>query len=169
MIFIPLSLVMYLMVLFGLGGVIAGISEGEPIVVFAGLLLAAGGSVWIYFKHRTPPAKGGADPQPVAQIPAQGIIGTGGEFLHNRIPVPDRIRIGRDPRQCQLIFGKMAAGISSLHCEVVNRGGTMQLIDRGSKYGTIVRSNKLEANVPVDLRPGDDFYLGSKRNSFRVY
>jgi len=106
--------------------------------------------------------------QPPQVGSAKGIVGTGGQFRGDSIPIADRIAIGRDPARCHVIFDKMAQGVSSLHCELKNINGVMQLTDRGSSYGTFVGSKKLEVNVPMDLHPGDEFYLGSKQNSFRV-
>ena len=101
--------------------------------------------------------------------PASAIVGTGGQFVGDNIPVPDRITLGRDPKRCNVVFQTKAAGVSALHCEIINVGGTMQLTDRGSSYGTFLASGvKLDANRPYDLHPGDSFYLGAKENSFRV-
>ena len=111
-------------------------------------------------------------PAPAAAVqhsPASAILGTGGQFLNDKIAVTDQIIIGRDPKRCNLVFQNKAAGVSSLHCELKNVGGAMQLTDRGSSYGTFLAGGtKLEANKPIDLHPGDSFYLGSKENSFRV-
>lgn len=97
------------------------------------------------------------------------ITGVRGYFLNNSVPVKDTIRIGRDSRRCHLIYPEKEPGISSLHCEVVNMGGTANLIDRGSTYGTyLADGTRLGPNQPYALRPGTEFYIGTKENVFRV-
>jgi hypothetical protein len=99
-----------------------------------------------------------------------GIRGTGGQFNTTSFPVSDRIAVGRDPARCAVIFQPQTAGVSSLHCEIIRQGDVLQLVDRGSSYGTFLESGqKLSANVPVSLNAGQGFYLGDKRNSFTVY
>ena len=48
-------------------------------------------------------------------------------------------------------------------------GGTANLIDRGSTYGTyLADGTRLGPNQPYALRPGTEFYIGTKENVFRV-
>jgi hypothetical protein len=111
-----------------------------------------------------------APPQPSSSARRlTGIRGTGGQYNIMAFPVKDCIAIGRDPERCNIIFAPQTNGVSSRHCEIVRVGDGLQLVDRGSSYGTFVGGAKLSANVPSDLRAGDAFYLGDKRNSFVVY
>lgn len=97
------------------------------------------------------------------------LTGVKGYFLNNSVPVKDTIRIGRDSRKCHLIFSEKEPGISSLHCEVTNIGGTANLTDRGSTYGTyLADGTRLGPNQPYPLMPGAEFYIGTKENMFRI-
>jgi hypothetical protein len=97
------------------------------------------------------------------------ITGIDGYFANNSITITDHIKMGRDSNRCNLVFPPKAVGVSSLHCELINVGGHLELIDRGSTYGTFLgNGTKLEANVPHQLKAGDSFYLGVQENKFRV-
>ncbi|MDR1217970.1 MAG: FHA domain-containing protein, partial [Oscillospiraceae bacterium] len=98
-----------------------------------------------------------------------GVRGTGGQYNTMSFPVNDRIAIGRDPARCGVIFAPQTNGVSSFHCEIVRVGAGLQIIDRGSSYGTFVGGAKLSVNTPSELRAGDSFYLGDRRNSFVAY
>ena len=100
---------------------------------------------------------------------ADGIRGTGGQYNTMSFPVPDRALVGRDPERCSIVFAAHTNGVSALHCEITRVDTGLQICDRGSSYGTFLGETKLTVNVPVDIKPGDTFYLGDKRNSFVVY
>jgi len=120
-------------------------------------------------KNSTPVLEPAPAPTPDA-IVSRGIVGTGDQYKNNQFSIDDRVAIGRDPKRCHIVFDKKSAGVSGLHCELMNVSGAIQLIDRGSSYGTFMQSGKkLEVNVPETLHPGDGFYLGSHSNSFKVY
>jgi S1-C subfamily serine protease len=148
-----------------------------PISIIVTGVIVVGAAAFFVTKSR----KGGAPSaqyqtaQPVAPVfPApgtrvQGIRGTGGQYNTMSFPINDRMVIGRDPARCGVIFTPQTPGVSSLHCEIIRVGAGLQIIDRGSSNGTFVGGAKLQTNVPTDLKAGDSFYLGDKRNSFVVY
>lgn len=114
-------------------------------------------------------------PQSVYNNPIQGpsgvlqITGTSGFFANNSFPVIDRIKIGRDTTRCNVVFPPKTTGVSSLHCEVIYTGGHLELLDRGSTYGTFLgNGTKLSVNMPYPLQIGESFYLGVPENQFRV-
>ena len=113
-----------------------------------------------------PFGNGEASPS-VSAIPY--VIGIKGLYLGNSIPVKDSVQIGRNSSQCQLVYPKQAPGISALHCELKNVGGNLQLIDRGSAYGTFLgNGTRLLPNVPHTLQIGDVFYLATPNEAFQV-
>lgn len=60
-------------------------------------------------------------------------------------------------------------GVSREHCRVYWNQGTLMLMDVGSSYGTALEGKgKLQANIPVALKCGDVFYVGSREQAFRV-
>jgi len=114
----------------------------------------------------------GTDRRPAAHAPAvnlQGIRGTGGRFNKMALPINGRATLGRDPAQCSILFPEQTKGVSSLHCEITRIGNGLQIIDRGSRYGTFINGAKMRPNVPLNLKAGDNFFLGDKHNSFVAY
>jgi hypothetical protein len=108
-------------------------------------------------------------PPPPTPVKLNGSRGTGGQYNTNSFPINDRIAIGRDSSRCSIVFEPNTNGVSGFHCEIVRVGNGLQLIDRGSTYGTFLNGTKLQVNVPADLRVGSSFYLGAERNSFAAY
>jgi len=98
-----------------------------------------------------------------------GIRGIAGQYNTISFPIADKIVIGRNPAICNVLFSPGATGISSRHCEIIRIGNVLQVIDKGSSYGTFVRNEKLTANSPMQIRQGDIIYLGDESNSFVVY
>lgn len=98
------------------------------------------------------------------------IEGEFGVFKSTRYKVDRSITIGCGS-QNKLAMPEGTAGVSHKHCVVTpgNHTGEIQLMDLGSKYGTFLgNGQKLTPNVPVVLRRGDRFWLGSKDQTFRV-
>lgn len=93
----------------------------------------------------------------------------GGALQGMTFPISSRVVIGRDPKQCSIIYPKDAHGISSVHCAAEpTADGQIILIDLGSTYGTMAGGQQLTAGKGVTLQPGDAFTLGGKENVFEV-
>lgn len=78
--------------------------------------------------------------------------------------------MGRNAARCNIVFPTDAAGISSMHCEVIYDSSTNSVIvkDLGSTYGTFaVDGRKLEAQQMAMLHTGDSFTIGNQ-NTFLV-
>ena len=110
---------------------------------------------------------------PAQGVPATGeipyITGVKGIYQGNSFPVRDSVLVGRDEKRCQLIYPQGTPGVSSVHCELKNIGGALQIIDRGSAYGTFLSSGeRLPANLPRMLQIGDVFYLATPSQTFQV-
>ncbi len=79
------------------------------------------------------------------------------------------INIGRDPGRCQLVFPEREPGVSRLHCMVLQKGNSIELVDLNSSNGTFLSNGyRLTPNVPVSLRSGDSFYVGNPSNVISV-
>lgn len=81
------------------------------------------------------------------------------------------VLIGRDPANCKLVYAAGTAGVSGRHCSVSydESAGVFILTDLRSTYGTfLMTGQKLNANVPYRLKPGESFYVGDKANVIRV-
>ena len=77
--------------------------------------------------------------------------------------------IGRNPDKCKIVFPLDAEGVSGIHCQVYFEQNKLQLMDLGSTYGTYVgKGLKIDSEVPVELKDGDVFCLGSEKNKFCV-
>lgn len=97
------------------------------------------------------------------------LVATRGIFAGQKFGVADRLLMGRDPRRCQIIFPEKTPGVSGLHCEVARTQSGIELIDKGSTYGTFLQDGtKLRVGQPYYLGQGDAFYLGGRENYFKV-
>lgn len=104
-------------------------------------------------------------------VPAQElrIQGQTGAFAGRRFSINGQMRIGRDPAANDLVYPNGVPGISGRHCAVTLSAGQVTLTDLGSSYGTFLAGGrKLTPNQPVPLRVGDQFYLGSEKESFVI-
>lgn len=81
----------------------------------------------------------------------------------------ETIIIGRDARQCAIIYPDNEPGISSVHCQIKVFNGYVEITDLGSKYGTFSNEGvRYKRNCSYRLKNGDSFYLGDKKNKYIV-
>ena len=73
---------------------------------------------------------------------------------------PGVVRLGRNPTND---FCLDDATVSSRHCEIIVRDGTVRIRDLGSTNGVNVNGRRVEHAV---LKPGDELTLGLSRLSF---
>ena len=81
------------------------------------------------------------------------------------------VLIGRDPANCKLVYVEGTAGVSGRHCSISYDAATGEFIltDLRSTYGTfLLGGQKLNANMPYRLKPGESFYVGDKANLIRA-
>ncbi len=116
-------------------------------------------------------------PAPIAAQPSAAdpndsgfrIQGVSGVYANRRFSISGVVKLGRDPQSNQLSYPAGAKGISRVHCEVYVVKGQVYIRDLGSTYGTFIGDGqKLMANQPTALMPGDRFYLGSTEESFVI-
>ena len=70
---------------------------------------------------------------------------------------------------CRLVYQEGTPGVSARHCQIYfdRREGVFVVTDLGSTYGTFLGSGqRLAANQPVLLKPGDRFSLASPQETF---
>ncbi|MCD8097858.1 MAG: trypsin-like peptidase domain-containing protein [Lachnospiraceae bacterium] len=97
------------------------------------------------------------------------IQGEKGVYANRRFSIMGVVKLGRDEQANQLSYPAGTKGISRVHCEVYVADGQVYIRDLGSTYGTYVgNGQRLMANQPTPLMPGDRFYLGSPEESFVV-
>jgi len=101
---------------------------------------------------------------------SQGVrlIAVGG-YMDGRIyPVGGQeITFGRDA-SATVCFPANARGVSRQHCKIFWQNGTLMLMDSGSSYGTFTQAGKLQPMKPVPVKAGDVFYIGDKKNCFKI-
>lgn len=97
------------------------------------------------------------------------IQGVSGAFAGRRFPINGQVRIGRDPARNDLVYPANTPGVSGAHCVLTVEGGQLWLKDLGSSHGTFLAGgNRLTADQPVRLSPGDRFWLGSEKEMFQI-
>ena len=100
------------------------------------------------------------------------IIGISGQFAGQAFPVSTHgVMLGRDPSSCDFVFPSNIQGISRNHCKLQFNPQTQMFVlyDLGSSYGTFLGSGvRVPQGQPAALRAGDEFYLASRGNVFRV-
>ena len=100
------------------------------------------------------------------------IIGISGQFAGQAFPVSTHgVMLGRDPSSCDFVFPSNAKGISRNHCKLQFNPQTQMFVlyDLGSSFGTYLGSGiQVPQGQPAALRAGDEFYLATRANVFRV-
>ena len=107
---------------------------------------------------------------PVGKRPV--LLGVSGTFAGNEVKMGlDPIAIGRDPKQCQLVFPGDVTDVGRLHC-VVSFDQTRSafiLEDRNSTNGTFLGNGvRLAPGRACQIAHGGKFYLADPRNMFEV-
>lgn len=90
------------------------------------------------------------------------------QFASNKIPLDERIIIGRDSSQCNLVLTEHSQ-IGRRHCVVwFDRTNAMlNVLDCDSRNGTFTTDGtKISSAKPMMLRPGQSFYLATKELMF---
>lgn len=96
------------------------------------------------------------------------IKGVRGNYSGQEIPLRESLIFGRSSQGCDVRFPDNIRGISRTHCKIENVGGMVTITDMKSSYGTFLNGRKLMPYTPVNLKPGDTFYLGDENNMFSV-
>lgn len=146
-------------------------------IIVAAVVVVGALVVVMMTKKKKPAAAGGtaakAAPAAQPQAPKRAFIRSMA-VQHNGLAlvVGDApILIGRDPSNCKLVYAEGTAGVSGRHCSISYDAarGEFVLTDLRSTYGTfLMGGQKLNANVPYRLKPGEAFYVGDRANTIRV-
>ncbi|MBQ9747591.1 MAG: trypsin-like peptidase domain-containing protein [Clostridia bacterium] len=154
----------------GIGYVEGGDMDITWVIVIAAIVLVVlVGAAVIFFtvkgKRGTQGAKASAEP--TNQAPH--LIIRSGRLAGGRYRMTDRIVIGRDPSQCNIVYPADTAGISGVHCEINVQNGVFYLRDCKSTYGTYLGNGmKLTPGSAVVIGVGTTFYLADPENTFVV-
>ncbi|MDO5112229.1 MAG: FHA domain-containing protein [Clostridia bacterium] len=100
------------------------------------------------------------------------ITGLEGMYKGGTFPIGsgEEILLGRENRDCQIIFDKMSPEVSSRHCTIRYQASTGQyIVTDYSKNGTFMSDGtRLPAQSPMPLSAGTIIYLGSRKNTFKL-
>lgn len=100
------------------------------------------------------------------------LFGAAGHFKGNAFEVDNMpITIGRDPKECQIVFPADMASIGRKHCTLRydNTSQVFLLEDCGSRNGTFLTvGGRLQKGKPYRLQSGDKFYLSDATTMFEV-
>lgn len=70
---------------------------------------------------------------------------------------------------CDIQYPDDTRGVSRSHCQIVLQGSTLFITDLDSSCGTFIeKRGRLAPNRPIALHDGEIFYIGGKKNSFKV-
>jgi uncharacterized RDD family membrane protein YckC len=99
-------------------------------------------------------------------------IGMTGQFAGKKFYIQSQgAIIGRDAASCDFVFPDNTPGVSRNHCKISFNPQTQLFVlyDLGSSYGTFLgNGNRVSQGMPTALHAGDEFYVASRANSFRV-
>lgn len=114
-------------------------------------------------------------PQPQPNFPPQSaaanvtIIGVAGPMQGKIFSDPQRLIIGREPTQCNVVFPPRTPGVSRRHCILERRPDGVYIMDVGSSSGTFFQNGNGQ-RLPLNqwIKVTDNFYLGSPAVMFAV-
>ena len=105
-------------------------------------------------------------PMPTQQS-AVSIIGIAGAVQGQRFTDAQRLTIGRDPSQCNVVLPPRTPGVSRRHCVLERQANGVFIMDVGSMAGTFLENGQqLPPNQWVQIT--GRFYLGSPDVMFAV-
>lgn len=115
-----------------------------------------------------PPVQLLVNPTPIPQSVVT-IIGIAGPLQGKTFSDPQRLIIGREPSQCNVVFPPRTPGVSRRHCILERRQGEVYIMDVGSSSGTFFQNGNGQ-RLPLNqwIKVTDNFYLGSPNVMFSV-
>lgn len=116
--------------------------------------------------------KGSAHPGGLATGARPVLLGITGHFAGNEIRMGlEQISLGRDPRQCQLVFPQELSDIGRIHCVLRydESRNAFILTDKCSTNGTFQgNGERLVSGAACKIAHGGRFYLANSRTMFEV-
>lgn len=115
-----------------------------------------------------PPVQLLVNPTPIPQSVVT-IICIAGSLQGKTFSDPQRLIIGREPSQCNVVFPPRTPGVSRRHCILERRQGEVYIMDVGSSSGTFFQNGNGQ-RLPLNqwIKVTDNFYLGSPNVMFSV-
>ncbi len=92
----------------------------------------------------------------VSGLPGDATMASAGPALPDRVPLTDRLTLGRDP-QCDVVLP--GRDVSQAHLEITRQGNDFVLRDLVSSSGTFLNGQRISAPTPI--REGDHLRVGA--------
>ncbi len=105
---------------------------------------------------------------PVIPAARYYLRGLPGVLAGVRLPLGERLRIGRDAARCDVVVPASAAAVSKRHAVVFADEAGLWIQDGGSANGTFVAGRRIEPNRPVRLAHGARVHLATPDVAFVV-
>lgn len=144
------------------------------VVAGAAVLVKKSGGKGAKAPAQTPPQKEGRTVAAGMPAASRGPVARSVLSQHSGLKVPvggTPVMVGRDRAQCAIVYEEGTPGVSRRHC-TISFDLTAQafvVMDIGSTYGTfLMNGQRLQPNVPCNLRIGDSFYVGDRANVIRL-
>jgi hypothetical protein len=139
------------------------LSGSSPTLLYMGLgiFLIGGILTALYINHKRKPVAG-------KTIKLKAVSG---HFEGKNIKlVKNRLVIGKDPREAQLVYPGSNQRISRIHCTIKydEPSSSFIIIDSSTNGTYFAGGAKLEPGKPYVLKPGDRFYLADKIEMFEI-
>lgn len=119
-----------------------------------------------------PPAARRPFHQSPALVSAPVLQGLAGEYEGTAVPLQGSpCVLGRDPSLANLVFPETCTRISKRHCQLRLDPGSLRVFldDLWSANGTFLgNGTRVPSGHPVELRPGDRFYLADPSQLFSI-
>lgn len=96
------------------------------------------------------------------------IRGVSGAYAGQKIPLYLPMVLGRQPRDCQLLFPPDTPGVSRRHCRLELCWGSILVTDLNSSYGTYLDGERLLPQITAKWRPGQALSFGSEQQRWSL-
>lgn len=84
-----------------------------------------------------------------------------GVLAGSQYKLKDKIVIGRDPSQCDLVFPKEILGVSRVHCTISCSEKGVTVRDENSTHGTFMDGKRIDTGVDIPFHRGHKLGIGS--------
>ena len=92
-----------------------------------------------------------------------------GALAGKSFTLKEKLVIGRDPKQCDVVFPKDVTGVSRVHCTIRYSGTGVILRDENSSCGTFLDGKRIEPGKNIPLHRGHKIGIGSAEQIFTLH
>lgn len=98
------------------------------------------------------------------------LVGVSGQYRGHKFPLSEELRIGRDPRRCNIVITDSTNEVSGVHCSIryLPDINVIELTDHNSTNGTYANDHKVPSGRVSLQRVGDKFRIAQSDNYFQI-